>query len=634
MKEKSIEKEEEEERTETSKTTTKQDNKHEPEKLKLQDANSEQEQINSKGKGSGKTRVFKNDWLKVFPWAFVKGNHTFCRPCLMTGQKNVFTSGKPVSFRPKKDDFKKHESISNHKDALQALANSSSLASIVGASSSPPSDISLVCLPSLPDTSTSSTTTSSSSQTSSISPPISFLTPSSKTHNYLSPSTTLVSSSSVKAASGNTTSPRASSSSSLVTPFIIPTGTPIPRGVSPSLQTSIPSSSVVSQSYIPSFAILKTSATQTLSQRHPHSTTFIVASSTGQQNPATVGSSRVMATVEPLVASGMPSGGAPRKECTSGAGSRVINPPRTVILLKPLVDPKRTQDSTLHKNKEDNTCDKTTASQGQGKEYGMPCMDIVKMEIEEHEEAEERIGVRGKNRDPVKDRAEVYPFTTTTTGAGAAGTNTLRPKKQRKKPLNNKQDQQQQQPLLSSVAELCNRLLATEKGDEFHQFGLNVAAQLRAMPLRASLKAQLKIQETLTAKRFQSMKRRNTHTHTHTQRPKTLAVFERAGSGVTDKVTLFRSVADFQQLHEVAGKGGHITIIGGGFLGSELACALGYKTKSTKGSVTQVYPEYGNMAKVLPEYLSRWTTDKVKSEGVDIITHSTVNSDYILFYLI
>ncbi|KAK4324688.1 hypothetical protein Pmani_004688 [Petrolisthes manimaculis] len=117
---------------------------------------------------------------------------------------------------------------------------------------------------------------------------------------------------------------------------------------------------------------------------------------------------------------------------------------------------------------------------------------------------------------------------------------------------------------------------------------------------------------------------RNTHTHTHTQRPKTLAVFERAGSEVTDKVTLFRSVADFQQLHEVAGKGGHITIIGGGFLGSELACALGYKTKSTKGSVTQVYPEYGNMAKVLPEYLSRWTTDKVKSEGVDIITHSTV----------
>ncbi|KAK3880456.1 hypothetical protein Pcinc_015058 [Petrolisthes cinctipes] len=154
------------------------------------------------------------------------------------------------------------------------------------------------------------------------------------------------------------------------------------------------------------------------------------------------------------------------------------------------------------------TCDsdKTTARQGQGEEYGMPCMDIVKVEIEEHEEAEEKIGVRGKNRDTVKDQAVVYPVTTTTTGA--AGTNTLRLKKQRKTPLNNEQDhQQQQQPLLSSVAELCNRLLAAEKGDEFHQFGLNVAAQLRAMPLRASLKAQLEIQKTLTAKRFQSMKR-------------------------------------------------------------------------------------------------------------------------------
>ncbi|KAK3880457.1 hypothetical protein Pcinc_015059 [Petrolisthes cinctipes] len=357
MKEKGIEKkkeEEEKERTETTETTTKQDNKHEPEKLKLQEANSEQQQINSKGKGGGDTRVFKYDWLKVFPWAFVEGNHTFCRPCLLTGQKNVFTIGKPVSFRPKKDDFKKHESIGNHKEALQALANSSSLASSVGASSSPPSDISLVCLPSLPDTSTSSTTTTTpppppSSQTSSISPPISFLTPSSKTHNYLTPSTTLVSSSSLKAASGNTTRPRASSSS-LVTPLIIPTDTPIPRAVSPSLQTSIHSSSVVSQSYIPSFAILKTPATQTLSQRHPHSTTFIVASSTGQQGPAAVGSSRVMATVAPLVASGMPRGGAPRKECVSGAGSRV-NPPRTVIVLKPLLDPKRTQGSTLHKNK-------------------------------------------------------------------------------------------------------------------------------------------------------------------------------------------------------------------------------------------------------------------------------------------
>lgn len=46
--------------------------------------------------------------------------------------------------------------------------------------------------------------------------------------------------------------------------------------------------------------------------------------------------------------------------------------------------------------------------------------------------------------------------------------------------------------------------------------------------------------------------------------------------------------------------------------------------KATKGSVTQVYPESGNMGKVLPEYLSKWTTGKVKSEGVDTIPNSYV----------
>ena len=40
---------------------------------------------------------------------------------------------------------------------------------------------------------------------------------------------------------------------------------------------------------------------------------------------------------------------------------------------------------------------------------------------------------------------------------------------------------------------------------------------------------------------------------------------------------MFRTIKDFQKLHEVVKSGKHITIIGGGFLGSELACALGYR---------------------------------------------------------
>ncbi|XP_045609743.2 apoptosis-inducing factor 1, mitochondrial isoform X2 [Procambarus clarkii] len=106
--------------------------------------------------------------------------------------------------------------------------------------------------------------------------------------------------------------------------------------------------------------------------------------------------------------------------------------------------------------------------------------------------------------------------------------------------------------------------------------------------------------------------------------PKSLPVLDNAGEDVQKNVTLFRTISDFQRLHEVARLGKHITIVGGGFLGSELACALGHKSKTTNGSVMQIYPESGNMGKVLPEYLSKWTTEKVKSEGVDVITNSFV----------
>lgn len=36
--------------------------------------------------------------------------------------------------------------------------------------------------------------------------------------------------------------------------------------------------------------------------------------------------------------------------------------------------------------------------------------------------------------------------------------------------------------------------------------------------------------------------------------------------------------------------------------------------------VYQLFRENGNMGKVLPEYLSLWTTEKVKNEGVQVIT--------------
>lgn len=40
--------------------------------------------------------------------------------------------------------------------------------------------------------------------------------------------------------------------------------------------------------------------------------------------------------------------------------------------------------------------------------------------------------------------------------------------------------------------------------------------------------------------------------------------------------------------------------------------------------VNQLFPEKGNMGLVLPEYLTKWTTEKVKSEGVNVVTEALV----------
>ncbi|XP_069556632.1 apoptosis-inducing factor 1, mitochondrial isoform X3 [Brachyistius frenatus] len=108
--------------------------------------------------------------------------------------------------------------------------------------------------------------------------------------------------------------------------------------------------------------------------------------------------------------------------------------------------------------------------------------------------------------------------------------------------------------------------------------------------------------------------------------PRNLQVIERAGEEVMKKTTLFRKVEDFKELDKVSRSIKSITIIGGGFLGSELACALGRRSAESDLEVVQMFPEKGNMGKVLPEYLSNWTTEKVKREGVKIISEALVKS--------
>jgi len=105
-------------------------------------------------------------------------------------------------------------------------------------------------------------------------------------------------------------------------------------------------------------------------------------------------------------------------------------------------------------------------------------------------------------------------------------------------------------------------------------------------------------------------------------KPKNLPQLDNVPAEIKDKVTLFRKIEDFRNLEAVAREAKSITIFGGGFLGSELACALGHRGKKSNMEVVQAYQEPGNMGKVLPDYLSDWTTEKVRAEGVRVLPNS------------
>ena len=62
-------------------------------------------------------------------------------------------------------------------------------------------------------------------------------------------------------------------------------------------------------------------------------------------------------------------------------------------------------------------------------------------------------------------------------------------------------------------------------------------------------------------------------------KPKSLPSLSSAPQDVQEHVTLFRNIDDFRRLESVSRQVKSITIIGGGFLGSELACALGRRGK-------------------------------------------------------
>jgi 3-phenylpropionate/trans-cinnamate dioxygenase ferredoxin reductase component len=89
-----------------------------------------------------------------------------------------------------------------------------------------------------------------------------------------------------------------------------------------------------------------------------------------------------------------------------------------------------------------------------------------------------------------------------------------------------------------------------------------------------------------------------------------------------DDVVYFRTLTDYRALRAQAGEGKRFTVIGGGFIGSEVAAAL-----SMSGSaVTLVVPEDGIGARLFPAALSAFVTDYYREQGVEVLAGETVAS--------
>jgi NADPH-dependent 2,4-dienoyl-CoA reductase/sulfur reductase-like enzyme len=89
-----------------------------------------------------------------------------------------------------------------------------------------------------------------------------------------------------------------------------------------------------------------------------------------------------------------------------------------------------------------------------------------------------------------------------------------------------------------------------------------------------------------------------------------------------DQVIYYRTLDDYRRLRALANADARFLVIGGGFIGSEIAAALAMNTRS----VTMVFPEPGIGARIFPAELSAWVTDYYRAHGIEVLAGTSVTA--------
>ncbi len=93
----------------------------------------------------------------------------------------------------------------------------------------------------------------------------------------------------------------------------------------------------------------------------------------------------------------------------------------------------------------------------------------------------------------------------------------------------------------------------------------------------------------------------------------------RIGDG---EVVFFRTLDDYRRVRNLSDAGARFVVVGGGFIGSEIAAAL----RSQGREVTIVFPEPGIGWRTFPAHLSAAVTDYYREQGVEVVPGALVAS--------
>ena len=81
-----------------------------------------------------------------------------------------------------------------------------------------------------------------------------------------------------------------------------------------------------------------------------------------------------------------------------------------------------------------------------------------------------------------------------------------------------------------------------------------------------------------------------------------------------DDIIYFRSLHDYRRLRELTTQGKRFAVIGGGFIGSELAAALAMN----RNEVVMLFPGHGICERMFPPDLSQFLNDFYRQKGVEV----------------